>query len=224
MLSHIKTWVFDLDNTLYPKDVALYRKINDRITEFMVAEIGMSPDEADIARRRMFKAHGTTLLGLMKEYNIAPRSFLDFVHNIKCDEIVSSPAMERALNDLPGRKIIFTNSIGSYAERILDRIGIRNHFEGIQDLYASSYLPKPAPSAYRDLITRFGIEPQTTAMIDDMARNLSPAAELGMTTIWIKGGPFPDDVGHTSNIHHAVEDLVTWLRSGTLNSGTHQQD
>lgn len=214
MLANINTWVFDLDNTLYPKHIALYGQINNRISEFMISKIGMDQDQADIARRRMFKAHGSTLLGLMKEYNISPKPFLQFVHDVDLSEIEPSPELDDALRRLPGQKVIFTNSIGSYSERILQRIGIRDHFAGIQDLYASQYMPKPAASAYQDLIARFGIDPSSTAMIDDMARNLAPAAELGLTTIWIKGGPFPDEGGHAAAIHHTVDELLPWLNAG----------
>ena len=214
MLAHINTWVFDLDNTLYPKHIALYTQINTRISDFMISEIGMDREQADIVRRRMFKAHGSTLLGLMHEYKISPKPFLDFVHDVDLSEIAPSPELDDALRRLPGQKLIFTNSIGSYSERILQRIGIRDHFLGIQDLYASQYMPKPAAPAYQELIARFGIEPSTTAMIDDMARNLAPAAELGLTTIWIKGGPFPDDGGHASAINHTADELLPWLNSG----------
>jgi putative hydrolase of the HAD superfamily len=210
-LTEIRTWIFDLDNTLYPTGLPLFRQVNERIVEFIRAELGLPLDEANALRRSMFLKHGATLRGLMTDHGIEPRKFLDFVHDIDLSELRPAPDLDAALAALPGRKFILTNSIETYAVRVLDRIGISRHFSGIQDLHASEYLPKPDPSTYRDVVRRFSIAPEISAMLDDVARNLPPAAALGMTTVWIRGGPFPEDEGHGEHIHHVVDDLVAWL-------------
>jgi putative hydrolase of the HAD superfamily len=215
-LAEIETWIFDLDNTLYPSRCNLFAEAEARMADFIVQELGIavSVEEAHALRRRFFLDHGTTLRGLMLEHGIEPKRFLDYVHEIDLSPVPPDPALVDAIAALPGRKLVFTNGTEDYAERVIARIGLTGHFLAIHDIIACGYLPKPDPSGYDLLIRRFGIVPQTAIMVEDMARNLVPAASLGMTTAWVKT---PKDWAREGagpeHIHHVIEELAPWLRA-----------
>jgi len=209
----IDTWIFDLDNTLYPASCALYVEVEQRMTRYIMDELRLDQDDAHALRRHYFNQHGTTLRGLMNEYGVEPKRFLDYVHEIDVSGVVADPVLDSALAGLPGRKLVFTNATRLHAERVLDRLGLAAHFDAIHDIVAIDYRPKPDPSGYRDLVARYGVEPQRAAMVEDMARNLPPAAALGMTTVWLKTGPHPElEPSHAAHIHHTVDDLAAFLR------------
>jgi len=211
-LDRIENWIFDLDNTLYPASCRLYIEVEQRMGRFIMEELRLDHEGAHELRRRYFSQHGTTLRGLMDEYGLEPQRFLDYVHEIDLSAVVADPVLGGALADLPGRKLVFTNGTRRHAERVLDRLGLAAHFDAIHDIAAIDYRPKPDPSGYRDLIARYGIAPARAAMVEDMARNLPPAAALGMTTIWLKNGPHPElESSHAPHIHHTVEDLASFL-------------
>jgi putative hydrolase of the HAD superfamily len=215
-LHEIETWIFDLDNTLYPSRCNLFAEAEARMADFIVHELGLAltVEDAHALRRRFFLDHGTTLRGLMLEHGIEPKAFLDYVHDIDLSPVPPDPTLVDAIAALPGRKLIFTNGTEDYAERVIARIGLTGHFLAIHDIIACDYLPKPDPSGYAALIARHGVEPRTALMVEDMARNLVPAAALGMTTAWVqtpkdwaREGAGPDD------IHHVIDELALWLRT-----------
>ncbi len=211
-LHEIETWIFDLDNTLYPARCNLFAEAEARMADFIVAELKIDHAAAHALRRRFFLEHGTTLRGLMLEHAIEPGRFLDYVHAIDLSPVGPDPALVEAIAALPGRKMIFTNGTVEYAERIVERIGLTGHFAGIHDIVACGYLPKPDPSGYDALIRRHGIDPATALMVEDMARNLAPAAALGMTTAWVRGGSdWAAQGADGAHIHHIVEELAPWL-------------
>ena len=204
-LRGIDTWIFDLDNTLYPGTCALYKEVEQRMGAFIMEELKLDHAGAHALRRHFFERHGTTLKGLMLEYNMAPERFLDYVHEIDLSSVAEDRALGAAIAALPGRKLIFTNGTKRHAERVLARLGLGAHFAAIHDIVACDYTPKPEPAAYQAFVRRHDIDPRRAAMIEDMARNLPPAAALGMTTIWVKDGPHAADDGHAADIHHAVD-------------------
>ena len=215
-LDEIETWIFDLDNTLYPARCNLFAEAEARMAHFIVHELGLTLTLADAhaLRRRFFLDHGTTLRGLMLEHGIEPKRFLDYVHEIDLSPVPPDPDLVAAVAALPGRKLVFTNGTADYAERVIARIGLTGQFLAIHDIIACDYLPKPDPSGYELLLRRHGVAPETALMVEDMARNLPPAAALGMTTAWVstpkdwaREGAAPGD------IHHVVEDLAPWLRA-----------
>jgi putative hydrolase of the HAD superfamily len=211
-LGEIETWIFDLDNTLYPARCNLFAEAEARMAAFIMAELKLDHPTAQALRRRFFLDHGTTLRGLMLEHDIEPQRFLDYVHAIDLSPVPADPALVGAIAALPGRKFVFTNGTVDYAERIIARIGLTGHFAAIHDVIACDYLPKPDPSGYRVLVERHGIEPRSAIMIEDMARNLPPAAAMGMTTAWVSGGADWGREGATAeHIHHIVDDLAAWL-------------
>jgi putative hydrolase of the HAD superfamily len=210
-LEQIETWVFDLDNTLYPASCRLFAEIEQRMAGFIMAELKLDQDSAHALRRHFYTRHGTTLRGLMNEHGMEPTRFLDHVHDIDLSSVTADAALDAALAKLPGRKLVFTNSTVRHAERVLARLGLGRHFDIIHDIVACDYRPKPDPAVYADFVRRHAIDPHRAAMVEDMAKNLPPAAALGMTTIWVKGGPHAEDDGHRAMIDHEIEALAPFL-------------
>ncbi len=210
-LNQIETWLFDLDNTLYPGSCRLFTEIEERMAAFIMTELNLDKDGAHALRRHFYTHHGTTLRGLMNEYHFEPTKFLDHVHEIDLSAVNEDRALGAALAALPGRKLIFTNSTVTHASRVLARLGLGKHFAAIHDIVACDYVPKPAPEIYAAMAKRYDFDPTRAAMVEDMAKNLVPAAALGMTTIWVTGGPHPEDDGHGDSIHYRVENLTEFL-------------
>ncbi|HUB95049.1 MAG TPA: pyrimidine 5'-nucleotidase [Stellaceae bacterium] len=211
-LGEIETWVFDLDNTLYPATSTVYPEVENRMNAFIMAELRLDLDAAIALRRRFFLAHGTTLRGLMNEYGLPPKPFLDYCHELDLSALVPNLRLEAAIAALPGRKLIFTNATQLHAERVLARLGLAALFCGIHDIEACRYVPKPDPSGYHALIAGHGVDAARAAMVEDIPRNLAPAAALGMTTIWLKGGPHEHELGtDDDHVHHAIDDLAAFL-------------
>ena len=208
----IETWLFDLDNTLYPAGSAIFGAVTARMTAFVAAHVGVALDAAAALRRRYVADHGSTLRGLMVEHGVAPDDFLADVHNVDIDHMERDETLDRAIGRLGGRKLIFTSATVAHAERVLARRGLRHHFDTIFDITAADYVPKPAPTTYDRLIARHDVVPHAAAMIDDVADNLAPAARLGMVTVWV---PETDALVRThadrDHIHHVAPDLTRWL-------------
>ncbi|HXQ49699.1 MAG TPA: pyrimidine 5'-nucleotidase [Stellaceae bacterium] len=211
-LGEIETWIFDLDNTLYPATSTVYPEVEERMNAFIMAELRLDLDSAVALRKRFFAAHGTTLRGLMNEYGLPPKPFLDYVHELDLSNLERNERLGAAIAALPGRKLIFTNATQRHAERVLAQLGLAAHFGAIHDIEACAYVPKPHPSGYRALLARHTVAAERAAMIEDIASNLAPAAALGMTTIWLTGGPHAEDADKDADhIHHVVEDLAAFL-------------
>ena len=190
------------------------------MARYIMDELKLDLEGAHALRRRYFQEHGTTLRGLMNEYSIEPRRFLDYVHEIDVSAVQPALALNRALAALPGRKLVFTNGTRRHAERVLERLPLASHFDAIHDIVAIGYQPKPNAAGYRALIDVYAIVPTRAAMIEDMARNLPPAAALGMTTVWLRNGPHAEiDAAHAASIHHTIDDLTGFLAAVTPAAG-----
>ncbi|MBZ6377663.1 pyrimidine 5'-nucleotidase [Pacificimonas flava] len=208
----VETWLFDLDNTLYPASANLFSLIDKKMGAFIARELGVDAVEARRIQKDFFHRHGTTLRGLMDEHGVDPHHFLDFVHDIEMTALSEDPRVARGIEALPGRKLVFTNGDESYARRVLERLGLHDHFEHVHDIHAMNYRPKPDPAVYADLCDRLSIEPRRAAFVEDMARNLVPAKALGMRTIWIDNGS--ESAGYDADpgaIDLVIEDLGDWL-------------
>jgi putative hydrolase of the HAD superfamily len=211
-LAEIETWIFDLDNTLYPLACNLFGQVEERMAAFIMAELEMTYEDAHRLRRDFFARHGTTLRGLMIDHQVEPTRFLDYVHEIDLSGIPADPALVAAINRLPGRKLVFTNATVGHAERVMARIGLTGQIEAVHDIVASDYLPKPHPNAYAALLKAYRIAPETALFVEDMARNLQPAAALGMTTAWVEGPLDWARIGADQPyVHYIVRDLAAWL-------------
>jgi putative hydrolase of the HAD superfamily len=211
-LCHVESWIFDLDNCLYPASANLFELIDIRMGEYIQRLLDCDAPQARRVQKQHFHEHGTTLAGLMKERGVDPNDFLEFVHDIDLARLSADPALVLALDRLPGRKFVFTNGDEAYAGRVLDRLGLANAFDGMHDIHAMNYLPKPNPASYEALCRRHEIDPERALFAEDMARNLAPAKALGMTTVWVDNGS--ERGGHGADpafIDYRVADIGEWL-------------
>ena len=212
--AHIRDWIFDLDNCLYPASTGLFSLIDERMGAYIERLLGCDPVEAKRVQKAHFHRHGTTLAGLMKEHDIDPHDFLEDVHDIPLDRVQCDERLARLLPRLPGRRFVFTNGDAPYAQRVLEAIGVRRHFNDLHDIHASSYRPKPDPHCYALLCERFGIDPNHALLADDMVQNLAPAKRLGMTTVWIDNGSERGNHGFDEAIVDVrTSDVGAWLET-----------
>ena len=209
-LAPIRTWIFDLDNTLYPASVSLFPAIDARMTAYIAEHLGMEPAAARTLQKQYYHAHGMTLAGLMAEHGTDPHHFLDYVHDVEMD-VLEDLGLAARIAALPGRKLVFTNGDANYAARVLDRIGLADAFEAVHDVHATQYRPKPDPLAYQGLCDAYAIDPATALFVEDLARNLKPAKAIGMTTVWIDNGSEQGPGADRSFIDYTVADLGDWL-------------
>ena len=178
----VDAWVFDLDNTLYPRHVNLFSQVDTRIRAYVARLLNLPPEEAQRVQKDYYQRYGTTLRGLMEEHGIAPDDFLEYVHDIDHSPVMADPRLGAAIEALPGRKFIFTNGSRAHAEKVAERLGITRHFEQIFDIVSSELLPKPNRETYDRFISFTGVEPKSAAMFEDLARNLVVPRALGMVT------------------------------------------
>jgi len=210
----IEAWVFDLDNTLYPAGSNLFAQISTRMGEFIMKLLSVDADEAKRVQKGLFTRYGTTMRGLMSEYDIDPHAFMAHVHDIDLSIIDPAPALDRALANLSGRKLVFTNGSVRHAERVLERLGIAHHFELLFDIAAADFMPKPDPTGYRKLVEHHGVVPVRSAMVEDMARNLEPAAALGMLTLWVRSPlDWAKEGADQPYVQYQTDDLTQWLET-----------
>ncbi len=217
-MDHIDCWVFDLDNTLYcSRKYDLFPEMGVKMGTYIEQFLGISADEAAVLRARFSEDYGTTLRGMMMEHRIPPTEFLDFVHDLDLDQIRPEPALDAAIAALPGRKVVFTNATVKYAIDVMDRLGVGHHFDVVFDVAAADYIPKPQMSAYDQFFRATNVAPKRAIFFEDMARNLAPAAQSGMTTVWVENerlnaGPTPS----CDHVHYIAEDLTGWLQAAAL--------
>jgi len=211
-LNHVEAWLFDLDNTLYPHSCNLFAQVDVRMKEFICALLDCDVEAAHKVQKGLFRKYGTTMRGLMTEHGVKPDDFLAHVHEIDHSPVPADPHLDAALGRLEGPKFVFTNASRQHAERVMERVGVSHHFEGIYDIIAADYRPKPDPAPYREALDAFGLAPGGTAFFDDIPKNLEPAHALGMTTVWIRTDTEYATVGEQgAHIHHTVDHLAGWL-------------
>ncbi|MGQ3100309.1 MAG: pyrimidine 5'-nucleotidase [Sphingopyxis solisilvae] len=213
-LDHIDSWIFDLDNTLYSPDARLFDLIDERMGAFIMRLLGCDAAQARRVQKQYFHDHGTTMAGLMRHHGVDPEDFLVDVHDIALDRIAIDARLRDALTRLPGRRLVFTNADADYAARVLAARGIADLFDGICDIRITRYTPKPEAAAYEMMIAHLGVDPAKSVFVEDMARNLTPAKALGMTTVWLDNG---SESGHRDHLPDHVDfhvrDLADWLDS-----------
>lgn len=209
-LSHVNAWVFDMDDTLYPREQGLMSLVQARINAYVVEAVGLAPQEARVLQRQFLDEHGTTLAGLMANYTIDPEDFLRVVHEVPLDGVEPNPRLAERLMALPGRCHVFTNGARDYAHRVLDRIGIADCFDGVFAIEDGDLTPKPNPATFRRMLERFDIDPHRAAFFEDTPKNLEPAKVLGMATVLIGDGhgkPIGD------HIDQVAPDLLDFLNA-----------
>ncbi len=221
---HVDTWVFDLDNTLYPSSCDLFAQIDQKMTSFVANRLGLEREAARRLQKQLYHRHGTTLAGLMAEHQIAPQQFLDDVHDIDYSPVPRSPDLVKALEKLPGRRIVFTNGSRGHATRTLDRIGASHLFDDIFDITDANFVPKPRAEAFASFFSSHKVDGKTAAMFEDLPQNLGPAHELGMMTVLVHSHmddhPVYQDIrgwgaSPPAHIHHRTDDLPGFLAALT---------
>ena len=213
-LDHIRSWIFDLDNTLYPASADLFGLMDVRMTAYVARTLGIDDFvEARRMQKSYFQGHGTTLAGLMAAHQVDPHDYLADVHNIDLDVLAEDARLARLIARLSGRKLVFTNGDEPYARRVLAKLGLSETFEAIHDIHACAYKPKPHGDSYASMIAALGVDPATSVFVEDMARNLAPAKALGMTTVWLDNGSEQGRDADRSFVDFHITDLADWLHS-----------
>ena len=202
----VETWVFDLDNTLYPPHMRLFDQIELRMARFMQRKLGVDEATAHALRRQYWEHHGTTLAGLMTEHGVEPMAFLHDVHDIDFSVLSPDPVLAQRLAALPGRKIVYTNGDVHYAGNVLEARGLGGIFAAVYGIENAGFQPKPSRAAYDQVFERDGLDPARAAMFEDDPRNLEAPYAMGLTTVHV--APAPDKRGY---IDHHTDDLTAFL-------------
>lgn len=211
-LAHIETWIFDLDNTLYPPECDLFALMDVRMTGYIARLLDIEMTAARELQKGWFHHHGTTLAGLMANHDVDPKDFLEHVHDIALDRLSVDLSLNASIARLPGRRLIYTNGDADYAQRVLAALGLAGMFESVHDIHATGYVPKPDPLGYRALVDSYAFDPTRAIFFEDMARNLAPAKALGMTTVWLNNGSEAGGMGsHRDFIDYETPALAPFL-------------
>lgn len=210
----ISTWIFDLDNTLYSADSGIFQQVHTLMGKFVSAHLNIDIKKATELQRKYYRQHGTTLRGLMDNHNVDPDHFLSEVHQLDYSIVGPNFKLNRELKKLKGRKIIYTNANRQHANDVLIRLELTNVFDEIFDIKTANYIPKPEASPYEQIISEFNIDPITTIMFDDIAKNLVPAKNVGFASVWIDVGyeNFSDDIAKSKKyLDYETKDLSLFL-------------
>lgn len=203
---HVETWVFDLDNTLYPPSVGLFERIEPRMNLWVQRALGVDAEQADRMRRHYWQTYGTTLAGLMAEHGLDPEEYLVDVHDISFDGLMPDPRLADHISALPGRRIVYTNGSAPYAVRVLEARGLSGLFDAIYGVEHAGFRPKPERQAFETVFARDGLDPVRAAMFEDDPRNLAAPHAMGLRTVLVT----PDPI-QAEHIHHHTDDLTGFL-------------
>ena len=212
-LRHVETWLFDLDNTLYPADSGFMKQVEGRMTAFVAKVTGLSLPDAYALQKRYLAEHGLTLMGLMADHNIDPAAFHALFHDLSLEMLAHDPELLSALMRLPGRRLIFTNADDIHARRVLQHLGLTDVFEDVFHIGSFDFTPKPDPAPFGRIVAEHGVSPTAAAFFEDSERNLAPAAALGMTTVLV--GPSASQ-STAPFVHHRAPSLTSFLASAQL--------
>jgi len=218
--AHIDTWVFDLDNTLYPHHVNLWQQVDARIGEFVSGWLKVDATEARRIQKDYYHRYGTTMRGMMTRHGVKADDYLAYVHQIDHSPLEPNPVMGAAIATLPGRKLILTNGSVDHAGKVLDRLGLSGHFDAVFDIIAAGFEPKPAPQAYQKFLALHAVDPARSAMFEDLARNLVVPHRLGMTTVLVVPDGYKEVVRESwelegrgaAHVDHVTDDLTGFLQ------------
>lgn len=217
--AHVNTWLFDMDNTLYDVSDGLLDQVHERMHLYLMQHYGIDEAQAISRRQALFQQYGTTLMGLIQSESIDPHYYLQFVHEVDLSNITEKPELSTLIGRLPGRKLIFTNAAKHYAIKVAQKLGIAHHFEAVFDIADAGFVSKPHQQPYQYICQQHDIDPTRAIFFDDMSRNLIPAAQMGMRTVWLNHHN-PDGnhaQGHAS-IHFETNNLTQFLQTQVLQS------
>jgi putative hydrolase of the HAD superfamily len=204
--AHVTTWVFDLDNTLYPPSARLFDQIEVRMTEYVMQSLRIDRAAADRLRADYWARYGTTLAGLMREHDVDPTPYLTHVHEISLDHLDRDPVLAARIRALPGRRIVYTNGCRPYAERVLAARGLEELFDAVYGVEHAGFRPKPERAAFETVLGIDGTDATRAAMFEDDVRNLAAPHAMGMRTVHVSDAP--DGAAH---VHHHTDDLSGFL-------------
>ena len=212
-LKEIKYWLFDLDNTLYSGDTKVFDQVDKKMSAFISEKLKINIEEAKKIQKNYFHEYNTTLNGMIKNHKIDANEFLEFVHDVDLSFLKPDKPLENEISKLTGKKIIFTNGSRAHAKNVTKRIGIDKLFDGVFDIVESDFIPKPSIEPYKKIIENYKIEPQYCIFFEDIARNLKPAHELGMKTVWIKNDePWAAEFSDSNFINYKTDNLAKFLK------------
>ena len=212
-LNNIKFWLFDLDNTLYSGDTKVFDQVDKKMSKFISEKLNVSIDDAKKIQKNYFHEYNTTLNGMIKNHDIDANEFLEFVHDVNLEFLKKDESLEKEIARLKGKKIIFTNGSKAHASNVTSRIGIEQLFDGVFDIVDSDFYPKPSIEPYKKIIENYKIEPEYCIFFEDIARNLKPAYELGMKTVWIKNDePWAAKYSDADFINYKTGSLTKFLK------------
>ena len=212
--NRIDTWIFDLDNTLYSADSGIFQQVHELMGKFVSNHLNIGINEAKKIQKKYYKEHGTTLKGLMDNHGVEPDYFLAEVHKLDYSIVNSNKDLNNELHKLNGKKIIYTNANMQHTLDVLERIELSNFFDEIFDIKMANYVPKPDIKPYEEIIKKYDLNPSSSAMFDDIAKNLVPAKKVGFTSIWIDAGyeNFSDDIKSSKKfLDYTTTDLHLFL-------------
>ena len=213
----IKYWIFDLDNTLYSGKTKVFEQVDKRMSKYISNKLNISEEEAKKIQKNYFYEYNTTLNGMIKNHKINPDEFLDFVHDVNIDFLQKDPALGKEIEKLDGKKIIFTNGSKKHAINVTKQIGIDQLFDDIFDIVDAEFIPKPSLEPYKKLVKKHKIDPKLCVLVEDIARNLKPAYEMGMKTVWIENDePWASKFSDSEFINHRTNNLSEFLKKINL--------
>ena len=207
-LNHIRHWVFDLDNTLYQPSIRLFDQIEVKMRDYIVSNLKLTPQAADTLRYVYWRRYGTTLVGLMQEHDIDPDPFLEQVHDIDFSKLPKNHALAKAIEALPGRKIIYTNGTATYAQKVVNALGLGGRFDAFYGIEHAAYHPKPKSEAYAIIFGDEDLQANQSAMFEDDPRNLNVPHQLGLKTILVNASNTEDK----PHIDYQTNDIAQFLR------------
>ena len=213
----IKFWIFDLDNTLYSGKTKVFEQVDKKMSKYISQKLGVGIEEAKKIQKNYFHKYNTTLNGMIKNHKINANEFLEFVHDINIDFLKKDLLLNEELKKLDGKKIIFTNGPKKHALNVSKKIGIDQHFDDIFDIVDSKFIPKPAIEPYKRLVEKHKIDPKLCVLVEDIARNLKPAYEMGMKTVWIENDvPWAKKFSDADFISYKTNNLYEFLKKINL--------
>jgi putative hydrolase of the HAD superfamily len=216
-LKSIKYWIFDLDNTLYSGKTRVFEQVDKKMSKYISEKLNITVEEARKIQKNYFHEYNTTLNGMIKNHKIDANEFLEFVHDIDIDFLKKDEKLAEEMKKLEGKKIIFTNGSKKHAINVTRRIGIEQYFDGIFDIVDSDFIPKPSIEPYKKLVEKHKIDPKLSVLVEDIARNLKPAYEMGMKTVWIENDePWAKEFSESNFINYKTNNLSEFIKKINL--------
>ena len=216
-LKSIKYWIFDLDNTLYSGKTRVFEQVEKKMSQYISEKLNITVEEARKIQKNYFHEYNTTLNGMIKNHKIDANEFLEFVHDIDIDFLKKDEKLAEEMKKLEGKKIIFTNGSKKHAINVTRRIGIEQYFDGIFDIVDSDFIPKPSIEPYKKLVEKHKIDPKLSVLVEDIARNLKPAYEMGMKTVWIENDEsWAKEFSESNFINYKTNNLSEFIKKINL--------